>query len=51
MITSVNNLANKTKYIPIALLLKKSRVASQSYTKQSTLKLMKIRIVKDLIVA
>lgn len=51
MVTSVNNLANKTKHIPIALLLKKSRVASQSDTKQSTLKLLKIRIVADLIVA
>lgn len=51
MVTSVNNLANKTKYIPIALLLKKSRVASQSDTKQNTLKLLKIRIVANLIVA
>lgn len=51
MVTSVNNLANKTKYIPIALLLKKSRVSSQSYTKQSTVKLLKIRIVTDMIVA
>lgn len=50
MVISVNNLANKSEYIPIVLLLKKLRVASQGYTKQSALKLWKIKTVTDLIV-
>lgn len=54
IVTSVNNLTNKSKYISIALLLKKLRVASQSFLtniKQSALKLLKVRTVTDLIVA
>lgn len=51
IITSVINVANKSQCIPIALLLKKLRIASQSYTKQSALKLLKIRTVTDPIIA
>lgn len=47
MVTSVNNLASKSKYIPLALLLKKLRTACQSYTKQNTLKLLKIKTGTD----
>lgn len=50
MVTSVNNLTNN-KYIQVALLVKKLRLISQSYTKQSASKLLKIRPVIDLIVA
>lgn len=38
MITSVNNWGSKCKYMPMALLLKNLRVASQSYTKNKSLK-------------
>lgn len=51
MVTSVNNLANKSKYVPVVLHLKKLRVASESYTRQSALKLLKIRTITDLITA